>query len=58
MNNIEKIIYDETKKRLEIMADNNYKFPNSFTKIDWSIIIFLIIINIIFIMLCMIGVIL
>lgn len=57
MNNIENIIYDETKKRLDIMDSKEYVYPSKIGKIDIFFIILLIFINLIFIILCMLGVI-
>lgn len=59
MNNlsIEKIIYEETEKRLEIMAKENYEFPKRIGKTDWFFIWGIVIISIFLVVLCMMGVI-
>ena len=59
MNNlsIEKIIYEETEKRLEIMSKEDYEFPKKITETDWILIWGIVIISIFLIILCMIGVI-
>lgn len=57
MNTIEQLIYDETKKRLEIMESEEYSFPEEANRKDAVIIISSIILCIALIGLCMIGVI-
>ena len=59
MNNlsIEKIIYEETEKRLDIMSKEDYEFPKKITKIDWLLISGIVIISIFLVILCLIGVI-
>ncbi|EGL38845.1 hypothetical protein HMPREF9126_0771 [Parvimonas sp. oral taxon 110 str. F0139] len=59
MNNpsIEKIIYEETEKRLEIMSKEDYEFPKKIAKTDWILICGIVIISIFLVILCMIGVI-
>lgn len=55
--NIEELIYNETEKRLNIMASKEYEFPKKATKLDYMIIVISIIICVFFMVLCMIGVI-
>lgn len=59
MNNlsIEKIIYEETEKRLKIMSKEDYEFPKKITKTDWILIWGIVIISVFLVILCMIGVI-
>lgn len=57
IENIETLIYEETKKRLKIMESKDYVFPKKITKTDVYIIISVLIINISLIVLCMLGVI-
>lgn len=55
--NIEELIYVETEKRLDIMASDNYEYPKKVNKVDFLLIIIMILISILFIILCMTGVI-
>ena len=54
---IGKIIDEETKKRLEIMQDDNYQWPERVDSKDYMLIIVLIVICILLIVGCMLGVI-
>lgn len=54
---IGKIIDDETKRRLDIMSDPNYQFPDRFKKADVVAIIASITACGILILECMLGVI-
>lgn len=55
--NLEELIYEETKKRLDIMESKEYKFPEKISKIDSYIIISIIILSLLLIVLCMVEVI-
>ena len=57
MDSIEKIISEETKKRLEIMEQPDYVFPEKMKKSDIVGIIAGVSGSILLIVLCMIGVI-
>lgn len=48
----EERIQEETAKRLAEMEKEEYKFPPQITKIDWIIIIGLIILSLLLIMYC------
>ncbi len=54
---IGKLIYEETEKRLEIMESPDYEFPEKATKKDYIMIAVLIAASISMIVLCMLGVI-
>lgn len=54
---IQELIKDETNRRLEIMGDKSYQFPETITKKDISMILILIFICATLICLCMMGVI-
>ena len=54
---LEELIYEETKKRLDIMESKEYKFPEKISKIDSYIIISIIILSLLLIVLCMVEVI-
>lgn len=54
---IGEIIYDETKKRLDRMEQDDYEFPKPIGKVDWVVIIGAIIICLFLIIMCMLGVI-
>lgn len=54
---IEKIIYDETEKRLHEMERKTYIFPPAFGKADWVAIAVCLFISFGLIGLCMTGVI-
>ena len=51
--NLEDLIYEETKRKLDIMESKEYKFPKRITKVDSYIIISIIIISLVLIILCM-----
>jgi len=55
--NLEELIYEETKKRLDIMESKEYKFPEKISKTDSYIIISIIILSLLLIVLCMVEVI-
>ena len=55
--NLEELIYEETKKRLEIMESKEYEFPEKISKTDSYIIISIIILSLLLIVLCMVEVI-
>ena len=55
--NLEELIYEETKKRLDIMESKEYKFPEKISKADSYIIISIIILSLLLIVLCMVEVI-
>ena len=55
--NLEELIYEETKKRLDIMESKEYKFPEKISKTDSYIIISVIILSLLLIVLCMVEVI-
>ena len=55
--NLEELIYEETKKRLDIMESKEYEFPEKISKTDSYIIIILIILSLLLIVLCMVEVI-
>ena len=53
---IEELIANETKRRLEEMESPNYVFcPSHFLKSDFTIVIVLVLINLILIILAMTG---
>ncbi|AET68015.1 hypothetical protein Desor_2444 [Desulfosporosinus orientis DSM 765] len=54
---IEELIYNETKRRLELMEQADYEFPKTIGKGDVLAIIVSITVCILLIALCMIGVI-
>ena len=54
---LEELIYEETKKRLDIMESKEYKFPEKISKTDSYIIISIIILSLLLIVLCMVEVI-
>ena len=56
-DNIEELIYEETNKRLAIMSSKEYNYPPKVTNIDFIIIISLLVVSVIFIVMCMTGVI-
>ena len=51
--NLEDLIYEETKRKLDIMESKEYEFPEIITKVDIYIIISIIIISLVLIILCM-----
>lgn len=51
--NLEDLIYEETKRKLDIMESEEYEFPKRITKVDIYIIISIIIISLVLIILCM-----
>lgn len=51
--NLEDLIYEETKRKLDIMESKEYEFPKGITKVDIYIIISIIIISLVLIILCM-----
>ncbi len=55
--NLEELIYEETKKRLDIMESKEYKFPEKISKTDSYIIISIITLSLLLIVLCMVEVI-
>lgn len=55
--NLEELIYEETKKRLDIMESKEYEFPEKISKTDSYIIISIIILSLLLIVLCMVEVI-
>lgn len=55
--NLEELIYEETKKRLDTMESKEYKFPEKISKTDSYIIISIIILSLLLIVLCMVEVI-
>ena len=55
--NLEELIYEETKKRFDIMESKEYKFPEKISKTDSYIIISIIILSLLLIVLCMVEVI-
>lgn len=57
MDNIEKIIYEETEKRIEIMEKPDYQYPEQMKKSDYFGIVVGVLGSIALIVLCMIGVI-
>lgn len=54
---IEELIYTETEKRLEIMENPDYEFPEQINKKDWAWIWGIVGISAVLIVLCMTGVI-
>lgn len=52
---IEELIANETKRRLEEMESSNYVFAQPFLKSDFIIVIGLVLINLILIILAMTG---
>lgn len=50
---IEKIIQQETERRLDIMEKPDYHFPEPLGKIDWIAITFAILLCLILIAVCM-----
>ena len=52
---IEELIANETKRRLEEMESPNYEFVQPFLKSDFIIVIGLVLINLILIILAMTG---
>lgn len=54
---IEQMIEDETKARLDIMEKPEYVFPAKINKWDWSVIVGSIAVSLVLIALCMAGVI-
>ena len=52
---IEELVANETKRRLEEMESPNYVFAQSFLKSDFIIVIVLVLINLILIILAMTG---
>ncbi len=54
---IEKVIYDETKKRLEIMEKDDYEFPKQIGRGDVIAIVGAVAVSLVLIILCMMGVI-
>lgn len=52
---IEELIANETKRRLEEMESPNYEFVQPFLKSDFIIVIGLVLINLILIVLAMTG---
>lgn len=54
---IEKMIYDETERRLAIMESPEYEFPKRINRTDIIAISLLCIICLLLIVLCMMGVI-
>ena len=52
---IEELIANETKRRLEEMESPNYVFAQQFLKSDFTIVIVLVLINLILIILAMTG---
>ena len=55
--NIEKMIYEETERRLKIMESPGYEFPGPIRKADILGIVFAVGISAVLIFLCMMGVI-
>ena len=55
--NIEKMIYEETERRLKVMESSGYKFPGQISKTDIFGIVFVVGISAVLIFLCMMGVI-
>lgn len=55
--NIELLIKEETEKRLEEMGSEDYEFPKKITKADVIVISLMIAVSMVFIVLCMTGVI-
>ena len=51
--NLEDLIYEETKRKLDIMESKEYECPKRITKVDIYIIISIIIISLVLIILCM-----
>lgn len=54
---IEKMIEEETKVRLDIMEKPDYVFPSKINKWDWTVLVGSIVVSAVLIVLCMIGVI-
>lgn len=54
---IEKMIYDETERRLAIMEKPDYEFPSKSGKLDVIGIVISIVASLILLILCMMGVI-
>lgn len=54
---IDELIYGETEKRLQIMEDPAYQFPQQATKADVGLIVGMVGVSILLIVLCMVGVI-
>lgn len=54
---LEKMIYDETEKRLKIMEGSEYVFPKRIGKMDVAGILVAIGLSMLLIILCMLGVI-
>lgn len=52
---IQEMIYQETERRLAIMADSHYEFPSRIGKWDITAIVISIITCIVLILLCMMG---
>lgn len=57
MENIEKMIYEETEKRLHIMEQPEYVFPKQVSKADIAGIVAMVGVSLVLIVLCMTGVI-
>lgn len=56
-NSIQDLISEETKRRLDIMSSEDYKFPEKITKTDILLIVSIISVCAVLIALCMLGVI-
>ena len=52
---IEELIANETKRRLEEMESPNYVFAQPFLKSDFTIVISIVLINLVLIILAMMG---
>lgn len=52
---IEQLIYEETKRRLEIMQSDTYEFPKKMTRVDYGIIIASVAASLVLIVTCMLG---
>ena len=56
-NDIGKLIYDETEKRLAEMEKPEYEFPKQLKTIDWVMITGICVVSFVLIAMCMTGVI-
>ena len=52
---IEKLIYEETARPLEIMQSDTYEFPKKMTRVDYGIIIASVAASLVLIVTCMLG---
>lgn len=54
---VEELIKEETEKRIHAMEQPGYAFPQRVTKIDWIVMVGLMVISSVLIGMCMVGVI-